>query len=268
MDGKPLWSRDLGTFPGPWGTGASPIILGDLVIQNCDAEGPSSLIALDKHSGRTVWQTDRGQRPRGGWNTPLVIDAGSRQELILNGEYGLRGYDPTSGKEHWFCRSFNGRGTPTPAFGQGMLFVISGLSGSVYAVRPGGEGEVADSRMVWHTPRRGGRDVSSPILVDNYLIVVNLAGVATCYDAAGGKQLWQERLTGSLSASPILIGGLIYVQNEAGETLVIRSGDKLDVVARNDLGAPQGEIFRSTLAPSGGRFYMRSDRAAYCVGGP
>ena len=38
VDGKPLWSRDLGRFEGPWGTAACPIIVDDLVIQNCDAD--------------------------------------------------------------------------------------------------------------------------------------------------------------------------------------------------------------------------------------
>ena len=34
--------------------------------------------------------------------------------------------DPATGKEHWFCRGFNGRGTPIPAYGHGLLYVISG----------------------------------------------------------------------------------------------------------------------------------------------
>lgn len=266
VDGKPLWSRDLGSFPGPWGTGASPILVGRLVIQNCDAAGPSSLIALDVDTGKTAWKTDRGERPRGGWNTPFVIDADGRRELILNGESGVRGYDPADGHEFWFCESFNGRGTPIPAYGHGLLYVISGLAGDAYAVRPGGEGDVTDTRMAWHTRRRGGRDLSSPILVGDYLFVVNMAGIATCYRAGDGKQLWQERLDGNFSASPIVAAGLVYIQNEAGQTLVIKPGDTLEVVARNDLGAPEGELFRSTLAPSDGQLFFRSDGVVYCVG--
>ncbi|MCH5375563.1 MAG: PQQ-like beta-propeller repeat protein, partial [Planctomycetes bacterium] len=188
-DGQLLWSRDLGSFPGPWGVGASPIFVGDLIVQNCDAEGESALIALDKRSGETVWRTDRGNLPRGGWNTPILVDTPSRRELIVNGELGVNGYDPGTGRELWFCKSFNGRGTPTPAAGHGMLFVISGKAGDVYAVRPGGEGDVTASRMVWHTRRTGGRDLSSPILVDKYLFVVNMAGIASCYDCATGREL-------------------------------------------------------------------------------
>ena len=89
MAGKKLWPRDLGEFPGPWGTAASPIIVDDMVIQNCDAQGRSFVIAVHKDTGQTVWQTDRGEMPRGGWSTPIVINTGSRKELILNGEYGV-----------------------------------------------------------------------------------------------------------------------------------------------------------------------------------
>lgn len=266
LEGKRLWSRDLGTFPGPWGTGASPIILGDRVIQNCDAEGDSYLVALDKRTGETVWRTARGNLPRGGWNTPIVIDAGGRRELVLNGEHGVRGYDPATGKEHWFCKSFNGRGTPVPAFGHGMLFVVSGKPGDVYAVRPGGTGDVTRTRMAWHTLRRGGRDLSSPILVDDYLMVVAMSGVATCYNAKTGRELWRERLEGRYAASPIAAGGLVYIQNEAGQTLVIKPGEKLDVVARNKIAAGEDEVFRSSLAPSEGQVFCRSNRALYCIG--
>ena len=66
FEGEKKWSRELGAFPGPWGVAASPIILGDLVIQNCDAEGASSLIALSLEEGEPVWQTKREEKPRGG----------------------------------------------------------------------------------------------------------------------------------------------------------------------------------------------------------
>jgi outer membrane protein assembly factor BamB len=266
MNGEPLWSHDLGSFPGPWGSGASPIIVDNMVIQNCDAAGEGLLAAFEKQTGLALWRTDRGNLPRGGWNTPFVIDLGTRRELILNGEHGVRGYDPATGKEHWFCRGFNGRGTPIPAYGHGLLYVINGKPGDIYAVRPGGQGDVTQTHMAWHTRRGGGRDLSSPILIDKYIFVVNMMGIATCYDAAGGEELWQDRLNGKFSASPIAVRGLIYVQDEAGKTLVIKPGDALQIVARNQLGATAEEIFRSTLAPSEGQLFFRSDRAVYCVG--
>jgi len=266
LDGKRLWSRDLGAFLGPWGTAACPIIVGDLVIQNCDAIEDASLVALDKHTGKTVWQTPRTNPLRGGWSTPVVVSAGKRQEIVLNGEKAVTAYDVLTGKELWSCKSFNGRGEPTVTPGNGLVFVINGLAGDIYALRPGGAGDVTDSHMAWHTPRKGGRDQPSPILVGNHLIVADMKGVTTCYDAGTGKVLWKDRLRGDFSSSPIAAAGLVYFQNEAGETFVIEPGPKMNVVAENTLDAPPGALFRASLTPSRGQMFSRSQTHLYCIG--
>jgi outer membrane protein assembly factor BamB len=266
VDGKKKWSKELGSFPGNWGNAASPVILGDHVIQNCDASGASYLLAIEKKTGKQVWRTKRADKPRGGWSTPILIDTGKRKELILNGEFGVRSYDPKSGRDYWFCKGFNGRGTPVPAWGHGMLYVINGKPGDVYAVKPDGSGDVTSSRMAWHTARRGGRDLPSPILVGDFLFTVSMGGVAMCYDAKSGKPVWEpQRLKGSYSASPIAANGLIYIQNEAGETSVIKPRKSFQLMTLNSLGDIENEIFRSTLAISKGQIFCRSDTALYCI---
>ena len=266
VDGKPLWSHDLGVFPGPWGTAASPVIHGDLVIQNCDEAGAGYLIAFNKVDGKQVWKTPRTAPERGGWSTPVVIKSGKKDELVVNGERAVTGYDPLSGKQLWSCRSFAGRGDPTVTPGNNLLFVVNGQPGDIYAVKPGGSGDVTKSHMAWHTPRKTGRDQPSPILVGNYLIVASMTGITTCYEASSGKVFWSERLKGTFSSSPIAAGGLVYFQNEGGETTVIEPGPKLKITAINSLGA-SGEVFRASLSPCGGQIFTRSDRTLYCVGG-
>lgn len=265
VEGKHLWSRDLGSFPGTWGTSASPVIVGDLVIQNCDAAGEASLVGLDKSTGKTLWQTPRGTPVRGGWSTPVLVQVGAREELVLNGEKQVTGYDPASGKELWSCKSFIGRGEPTVFPGKELLYVVNGQPGDIYAVRPGGSGDVTKSHMAWHTPRKGGRDQPSPIVVGKYLMVMDMQGLATCYEAASGKELWKERLNGEFSSSPIAANGLVYFQNEAGETFVVEPGPTLKVVAENTVGAGAGEIFRASLTPSRGHIFSRSQTHLYCI---
>ena len=77
---------------------ASPIFVDDLVVQNCDAEGDSFLLAVDKQTGKDVWRTPRESKPRGGWSTPIVVETDGHRELVLNGEFGIDAYDPESGK--------------------------------------------------------------------------------------------------------------------------------------------------------------------------
>lgn len=266
VDGKELWSSELGNFTGSWGVGGSPIIYNDLVIQNCDAEGTSFLVAVNKETGKEAWRTPRRSKPRGGWSTPIVVEVDGRDQIVLNGEFGVQGYDPASGAETWFCESFNGRGTPTPVTGNGLVYVVSGKSGAVYAVKPGGKGDVTKSRMAWNTVRKGGRDLPSPILVGDSLFVINMGGIATGYDAMTGKEKWKSRVDGNFSSSPVSLGDLVYTCSENGTVYVARAADKFELVAKNSVGAKEGEIFRSSMAISSGQIILRSNKRLYCVG--
>ncbi len=266
VEGKKLWSRDLGGFPGVWGVAASPMIFGDLVIQNCEAAGEGYLLAVNKTTGNDVWKTPRPAPERGGWSTPVLMKSGSKQELVLNGEKAVMGYDPLTGKQLWTCKSFAGRGDPTVTPGKDLLYVVNGQPGDIYAIKPGGTGDVTKSHMAWHTARKNGRDQPSPILIGDYLLVTSMGGIATTYEAGTGKVIWTgERLKGAFSSSPIGAGGLAYFQNEAGETSVIEPGKALKVAATNNLGTT-GEVFRASLTPCDGKLYTRSDKALYCIG--
>lgn len=266
LDGKPLWSRMLGDFPGPWGIAASPVFSGGRVIQNCDAQGPSALVALDAKTGEIAWRTSRGEKPMGGWGTPVEIRLEKHAELIVSGESGLDAYDPATGKPLWNCTGYNGRGEPGPDYARGLLFVLNGKAGDAYAVHPGGSGDVSETHRAWHTPRPRVRDISSPVAVGDYLFGIDMKGLATMYEARSGKVLWTEKIAGAFSASPVESGGLIYLNSEAGDTLVLRPDARPDVVARNSIGTRTGELFRASIAPIDGRIYLRSDRALYCVG--
>lgn len=263
VDGKPLWSKDLGRFESPWGTAACPVIIDGLVIQNCDSDQNAYLIALDKQTGQEKWRTKRPDFR--GWSTPILVAANDRRELVLNGHTGVQAYDPATGRELWFCKSFNGRGEPTVTPAGGLLCVVNGLAGDIYAIRPGGSGDVTETHMAWHTPRKDGRDCPSPIVVDDYILVSSMTGIMTCYSAADGHIYWKQRLEGKYSGSPIAAGGLVYILNEAGKTTVIKPGPKLEIVAENQLTAHSAEIFRATPTPSQGELLIRSTTKLYCI---
>jgi outer membrane protein assembly factor BamB len=264
-DGTPLWSRDLGSFEGPWGTSACPILVGDLVIQNCDADKDARLVAVDRKTGKDVWSTPRD--PNRGWSTPVLINTDSRKELILNGQTGVIAYDPESGKQLWHCRCEKGRGEPTVTPANGLLYVANGLpGGGLYAIRPGGSGDVTASHRLWIT-RRGDRDTPSPIVIGNTILLMSLRpDVLTAYDSADGKELWKLRVGGQASASPVSYDGLVFQILESGETIVIDPKSEERIVARNKIGALKGELFRATITPSDGQIFIRSDRTLYCVG--
>lgn len=266
LDGEHLWSRDLGQFEGPWGTAASPIFYGDTVIQNCDSESPeAALVAFDYRTGETVWKTPR--EVIRGWSTPVLIKTGKREELVLNGHSAVRGYDPASGRELWSCKSFNGRGEPVPAFAHGLLYVVNGLSGDIYCVRPGGEGDVTDSHLVWHTQRRVRRDLPSPVVIDNYLLACSMAGILFCYDCQTGKELWKERIGSKFTTTPLVSEGRAWLLSEEGDVLVVEPGAEMKVVGKSKLASPSDELFRASIVPCDGQLFVRSNKYLYRIGG-
>ena len=263
--GKVLWSRDLGKFEGPWGTGASPVIVDGLVVQNCDADNESSLMAFNLETGKTVWKTSR--ETIRGWSTPVVFQSTDRKELILNGHSKVVSYNIANGDVYWECIASVGRGTPTLAFSKDAVISVPGRSGTMVAIRPGGSGDVSGKQEAWRVPRTGGRDLPSPLVVGDYLIVTRLRpGIISCYDNRNGEQLWQQRVEGGFSSSPIAINGTVYTVTESGITHVFKPGASFEAISKNSIEATLEETFRASPAAFDGHLLLRSDKYLYCIG--
>ena len=266
LEGKKKWSLDLGEFPGNWGVAASPIIQNGMVIQNCDAIGSSRLVAVNVSTGKIIWDTPRSDKPKGGWSSPIVISVEGKKQIVLNGEFGPKGYSFENGKELWFCESFNGRGSPVPFYNGQLLFVVNGKPGDLYAVDPTGRGNITRTHMKWHARRNGGRDLPSPACVNDLVMVTSMSGIITCYDAKSGKTHWVDRLEGAFAAAPLVTTNYYYIQNEEGITYVIKPNkDKLQVISKNLLSTGPDDIFRSTLSPIDKRIYSRSHTTLFCI---
>jgi outer membrane protein assembly factor BamB len=265
VEGTHLWSRDLGQLTGPWGTAASPLLVGKLVIQNCDADENAYIVAFDKESGEEVWKVNRPNHR--GWSSPILVNTGERDEVVVNGHTGVTAYAPDTGEQLWFCACERGRGSPTVTPAGGLLFLANGLSGGgAYCVRPGGSGDVTESRRLWFT-RRGGRDLSSPIVIGDAMLIMGLRGaILTCYDTRNGDELWTKRIGGQVSASPISYDGLAFFMVESGDTVVIDPNSEMKIVATNSVEAAADEEFRASITPSDGQLFLRSNQHLYCVG--
>lgn len=270
-DGKKLWQKELGQFDGPWGTAACPVLVGDLVIQNCDADTDAFLVAFHKVTGEQVWKTKRPDAR--GWSTPILINVDGRDELVLNGHHGVRAYAPASGKELWFCAGFSGRGSPTVAYSNGIVHAVCGLRGDTYAVRPGGDGDVTKTHMLWHNPRNTSRDLPSPIVIGNLSLVMDMRrATLSAYDLETGEQRWQKRVadaarSGQFCASPVAWNGTAFFVAESGQTFAIRpTNENMEIVSVNTVEASKSEIFRASPTPSEGQVFLRSDQFLYCIG--
>ena len=261
LDGKRLWHQDLGTFPTMHGPGSTPVMYEDLVILVQDqTRGDSLFAAYDKETGEERWRHERPNHPC--WSTPVLLRVGDRDELIFNGSHVVVSYDPETGEELWRVNGSSRESIPMIVSGGGLLYSTSGRNGPVIAIRPGGEGDVTESHVVWQTPR-GGPHVPTPAYHDGRLYIISDTGVMDCRDAATGESLWQERLPGRFSMSPLVVGDEILLFSESGTSYLLKSSPQFELLAENELN----ETVLATPAILDGKIYVRTDEHLICIGG-
>ena len=129
------------------------------------------------------------------------------------------------------------------------------------AIRPDGHGNVTDTHILWQKDKDCSY-VPSPIAFGPYFLIVSDPGIATCFEAKTGKSLWREKLGRHNSASLVSADGLVYFLSDEGVMTVVKPGQELDIVARNELG----ENTYASPAISNGQFFIRADKHLYCIG--
>jgi outer membrane protein assembly factor BamB len=242
------------------GTGSSPLLYEDLVILIQDQnQAISVFLALDKRTGKVVWQSERGRAMT--WSTPIVVRVNGRDELVMAGNRTVKGYDPRTGRELWSLDGPTEEVIPNIVVGPTLLYSASGRNGPTLALRPGGNGDVTETNLAWRAVRNGPH-VPSPALVNGRLYTANDTGVFTCLDAATGKLIYTERVNDHFLASPVTAGDLMWFAAESGTTYVVRASDRFEPVAKSDLGSP---ILASPAAIDG-TLILRTQDEIVCVG--
>jgi outer membrane protein assembly factor BamB len=255
-------ARDYGPFEIVWGHSSSPVIYDDLLLLQCDHESGAYLLALDRRTGAERWKVDRGAGLRS-FSTPTVVSGPGGDELVVNASERLDAYDPSTGEWLWHAGAPSQYPVPAATHdGQGTLYTSRGhRAGPYMAIRLGGRGDVGETHVTWEVPT-GAPYISSILYYDGLIYMANGNGIVTAVDARSGQRVWQDRLGGIYSASPVAGDGKVYFFSETGETLVVKAGRRLEVVARNDLG----ERIVSSPAVSNGRIFIRTDESLIAVG--
>lgn len=259
--GEIIWKNRF-EYQSQHGAGGSPIVHGDLLIFNCDGSDAAFVIALDKRTGRTRWRTNRGYPADQAYTTPLIIRVGDRDQLISVGAFRARAYEPETGREIWRVRYDEGfSNVPRPVYAHGLVYIATGFQQpELLAVRPDGKGDVTKTHVAWSL-KRGAPLTPSPLIVGDELYVVNDGGIATCIDARTGTIVWQQRLGGTYSASPVFADGRIYFLAEQGATVVVSPGREFRRLAVNTL---DGGLLAS-MGISSGSLFLRTDSYLYRV---
>jgi outer membrane protein assembly factor BamB len=285
--GKVLWERRDFVCNHYRGAGSSPILHGDLLIMNFDGSDHQFIVALDKHTGKTVWRKERSldykdlaadgkPESEGDWRkafaTCQVTTIDGQPTLLSQGAKAFYGYVPTTGEELWRIeeRTSHSAGT-RPVVGHGLVFFPTGWSqGQTLAIKPGKKGEVLDVnaaapadtqlQVAWKSKRSTPKKPALT-LVGDLLFGVEDGGVATCWEAKTGNVVWNERLGGNYSASPLAAEGRLYCFSEEGKTVVIAAAREFKKLAENTLA----DGFMASPAVSGKSLILRTRTSLYRV---
>ena len=273
-DGQILWKRrdlncnhEIGAGPA-----SSPFIYNNFLIFNVDGRDVQYVIALNKETGQTAWKTNRSVdfsdvqiNQRKAYGTPFIIPRGNSNQMVSIGAKGVYSYDPENGKELWKAEHRGWSIAPRPVYGEGLVFtMIDRDRPEMWAIKPNGSGDITETHIEWkETKRMPPR--ASPIFFKGLLYVVDRNGYISCIEAKTGKSIWQKRMKGRFSASPILANNLIYFFNEDTVCTIIKPTRELEIVAENKLSSDK---LMATPAFDENSIYIRTENNLYRIKEP
>ena len=248
------------------GPGSTPVLWEDFLIFHMDGSDLQYVVALNKHTGRVAWKTNRSgemdAKPqlKKSYGTPLILDVGGKPILFSPGADWLYAYQPADGSELWKL-NYGKLGfsiVPRPVAGHGMLYMsTSFMRPQLLAIKYQG----TSPQIAWKSERSVSSQ-PSPILVGNEIYYISdSGGIISCLDALTGELHWRERIGGNYSASPLHSDGKIYFHSREGVTTVIEAGKTFRVISKNRLNGSH----MASAAVDGEALLLRTDQALYRV---
>ncbi len=266
LAGKLIWQKDFAPMrtKNQFGEGAAPAIDGDLLYLKFDQEEDSYLAAVDKKTGKEVWRVPRDEQTS--WSQPVVVAYEGKKQLVVSASKKTRSYDAATGKLIWETAGLGANVIPAPVAAGGLVFVMSGYRDpNLQAIRLGRDGDLAGTDAIVWKNDRGNSYTPSPVLHDNKLYMVTDNGMISCLNATTGEAFYrQQRLPKpyNFKSSPVGAGGNLYLATEEGDVVIVKMGEKYEVVATNTL---TDQTFIATPAIVGGSIYLRSQDTLFCI---
>ena len=272
MDGKPIWSKDLGDkkMRMEFGEGQTPVLHGNRIVVQWDHQGQSFITALDKKTGNELWRVNRQEIDS--WGTPLVVDRvgeqNGRAQVVTTAMNKVRSYDLETGTLVWEGPGLTMNPIPSPVYEDGLVFAMAGFRGNrLRAIRlSDAKGDISTTGAEVWTIDHDTPYVPSPLLYDGILYFLKSnSGILSAYDAKTGKPHYTlQRLDGvpNVFASPVGAKGRVYFAGQEGTVLVVKHGPTYEVLAKNTLD----DGFNASPALVDGELYLRGATYLYSIG--
>jgi len=266
--GKKIWGLNiLEKFQAKnirWALAESLLVDGDRLI--CCPGGPkTAVVALNKTTGQTVWQSPSAGDAAGYCSPTLAECKGLRMILTLSAKQ-LIAVNADNGDLLWqFPKptSFDVN-VMSPIYHDGQVFVSTGYRSGSLMLKVNVEGKKATVEKLWDSKELDNHH-GGVLLVSGYLY-----GAAhfvnkekwVCLDWQTGKKLWAE--TGVGKGSATYADGLLYTLSEKWTMGLAKVGPNgFELLSRFKL--PPGVEGPSWAHPvlCGGRLYIRHDKFLY-----
>jgi outer membrane protein assembly factor BamB len=293
-NGKERWSMPLGPFTNIYGMGASPVIVGDLVVLACDQSVGSFVMAVNKRTGRVQWKTERPEA-KSGHSTPIVWRGpDGTDQVLVPGSFLLTAYDAATGRKLWWVGGLSFEMKSTPVIGGDTIYV-NGYGAPVND--PGNKVSVPAADEVWKTADADGNGVLSKtefpkftqafwfdvadldlngsltrdewayyraaLDSENGMLAIRLGGSGDMSDKA---IRWKYQRSVPQLPSPLLYKGVLYMVNDNGIITTLDPGTGALIKQGRLAGAP-GPHFASPTAADGHIFFT-SEAGAIVVVAP
>lgn len=262
------------------GPGSSPVIAGDLLILTYDGVDRQFTMALDKKTGRTVWETPRstdftalestgrGTIPgdkRKAYGTPALLSHAGGTQIISVGAAAAFGYDARTGKEIWTLPHDTYNAAVRPLVHNSVVYINTGSPrGHLVALKIDADTRGnASSRVLWDRPKLNG-ELASGVLVNDHIFQITNAAIGVCVSLKDGGDVWSERIfnaAGKVISSAIATKERVYFFNESGNATVIAAASKFQVLARNKLDSGM----TASPAAADGALYLRTKTHLYKI---
>jgi outer membrane protein assembly factor BamB len=277
LDGKLLWSRDLGVvniskYGIGWGYASSPAVYQNRIALLCDDPSNPYLVVLSLADGKEIWRVSRKGICERSWGTPYIHASATGVQVVTNGWPWSVSYDLETGKELWRIGNGGDNPIPTPFAANGWIYLTNAHGGKapVYVIRPDAKGDLTpqaggkpNDGLVWATMGAGSY-ISTPLVYGDYVYLGNTNGVVRCLNAKTGEKMYEQRLSADAQIYASVVGadGKIFFPSLDGAVYVVKAGPTYQLLSRNQMGEP---CF-ATPAILGNTIYFRTTDSLVAVG--
>ena len=141
---------------------------------------------------------------------------------------------------------------------------------ALFALRPGAAGDISlgkDERsneyVVW-SEARGGTYLPSPVAYEGAVYALTETGILSRFDAGTGKLTYRTRIDPTATAfttSPWAYNGKLFCLSEEGQTFVIATGEKFQLLHVNELD----DMAQASPALVGEHLLIRTEHRLYSI---